>query len=306
MPDGSSVPLNENHLVTIVKEACQRLEHVDQSLILNDAKRNLYPDIPLVEVNKALILSARALIENEPNYTYAAARLLQNELRCEALNYLGICHEATQEELNKLYPQVLERYIDQGIKLDRLSSKLKTFDLKKITQAIKGERDLQFTYLGLQTLYDRYFLHDQETRFELPQIFFMRVAMGLALGEKENHTEHAINFYNLMSTFDYIPSTPTLFNAGTNRPQLSSCFLTTISDDLEGIYNGIKDNALLAKFAGGIGNDWTPIRAMGAHIQGTNGKSLGVVPFMNVADATAIAVNQGGKRKGAVVGYLEA
>lgn len=306
MQDGSIVPLDERRLETIIDEACQGLENVDKQRILNDTKRNLYPDVPFVELNKAMILSARAIIEKEPNYTYAAARLLQNDLRCEALNYLGICAQASQEELNKLYPEAFAVYLEQGIKLERLSPKLRSFDLKKIANAIQGHRDLQFTYLGLQTLYDRYFLHDRETRFELPQLFFMRVAMGLALGEKENHTEHAIDFYNLMSTFDYMPSTPTLFNAGTNRPQLSSCFLTTIDDDLEGIYNGIKDNALLAKFAGGIGNDWTPIRAIGAPIKGTNGKSLGVVPFMNVANATAIAVNQGGKRKGAVVAYLEA
>ncbi|HSX20028.1 MAG TPA: ribonucleoside-diphosphate reductase subunit alpha, partial [Gammaproteobacteria bacterium] len=181
---------------------------------------------------------------------------------------------------------------------------LKSFDLAQITAAIKPERDQQFTYLGLQTLYDRYFIHSDNVRFELPQAFFMRVAMGLACEEKEKE-KRAIEFYNLLSSFDFMSSTPTLFNSGTLRPQLSSCYLTTVPDDLDGIYGAIKDNALLSKYAGGLGNDWTNVRAMGARIKGTNGKSQGVVPFLNVANATAVAVNQGGKRKGAVCGYLE-
>ncbi|MGB1202743.1 MAG: ribonucleoside-diphosphate reductase subunit alpha, partial [Alloalcanivorax venustensis] len=170
--------------------------------------------------------------------------------------------------------------------------------------ALKGERDMQFTYLGLQTLYDRYFIHHGDTRFELPQCFFMRVAMGLAVRE-DNREERAIEFYNLLSSFDYMSSTPTLFNAGTLRPQLSSCYLTTVPDDLSGIYSAIHDNAMLSKFAGGLGNDWTPVRALGAYIKGTNGKSQGVVPFLKVVNDTAVAVNQGGKRKGAVCAYLE-
>lgn len=302
---GELVPLNEKLLNKVIEEACTDLSNVNPQVIFNETKRNLFPDVEVTEVHKAMVMCARVHIEREPNYSFVAARLLLNLLRNETLPYFDMKSDTTQAELNKLYPKVFEKYIKAGIELELLNPKLESFDLAKLGKALDGNRDLQFTYLGLQTLYDRYFLHVDGTRLELPQIFFMRVAMGLAIAEKENREERAIEFYNLLSSFDYMCSTPTLFNAGTNRPQLSSCFLTTIPDDLEGIYNAIRDNALLSKFAGGIGNDWTPVRGMGAHIKGTNGKSLGVVPFMNVADATAIAVNQGGKRKGAVCGYLE-
>lgn len=195
-------------------------------------------------------------------------------------------------------------YIKKGIDLELLDPRLETFDLDKLADALDTDRDLQFTYLGLQTLYDRYFIHYKSHRFELPQAFFMRVAMGLALNEA-NKEDKAIEFYHLLSQFDYMSSTPTLFNSGTQRPQLSSCFLSTVPDDLDGIFSALKDNALLSKFAGGLGNDWTPVRALGSHIKGTNGTSLGVVVFLNVLNATAVAVNQGGKRKGAVCAYLE-
>ena len=206
----------------------------------------------------------------------------------------------------KLYPAYFKKYLAYGIQQEVIDPTLAEFDLEKLGHALLPERDMQFTYLGLQTLYDRYFIHEQDTRYELPQTFFMRVAMGLALREPAKiREEKAISFYLLLSSFDYMSSTPTLFNAGTTRPQLSSCYLTTIPDNLDGIYGAIRDNALLSKFAGGLGNDWTSVRAMGAHIKGTNGRSQGVVPFLNVADATAVAVNQGGKRKGAVCAYLE-
>lgn len=305
-PDGSTKPLNEAWLRTQISEACQGLAEVNPDIILKDTLRNLFDGATLSDVYKAATLTARALNEREPNYGFAAARLLQNDLRQEVLQFLGFNAQWTQGELNKNYGDVFSRYIDRGIELEILDPKLKSFNLEKLGSAIVGQRDNQFTYLGLQTLYDRYFLHCKGIHYELPQTFFMRVAMGLAIAEKKNKTQRAIDFYNLLSTFDYMASTPTLFNAGTLRPQLSSCFLTTVPDDLEGIYGAIRDNALLSKFAGGIGNDWTPVRGIGAHIRGTNGKSQGVVPFMNVADATAIAVNQGGKRKGAVCGYLEA
>merc|ERR1711965_618085 len=206
--------------------------------------------------------------------------------------------------MEKYYPKALNAYIDKGIELDILNPELKTFDLKKLSQAIDHTRDNQFTYLGLQTLYDRYFIHSNDVRYELPQVFFMRVAMGLAV-EEDNREERAIEFYRLLSSFDYMSSTPTLFNSGTKRPQLSSCYLTTIPDDLDGIFGAIKDDALLSKWAGGLGNDWTPVRAMNSYIKGTNGKSQGVVPFLKVANDTAVAVNQGGKRKGAMCAYLE-
>lgn len=305
LDDGSRVPLNQDWLEKLVQEACQGLVEVDPELILNDARRSLFDGVQVADVGKALIMSARVLIEREPNYSYVAARLLLNTLRGEALTFLGVRGEATHEEMHVLYGEAFKRFIDKGIELELLDPKLKTFDLDVLAKAIQPDRDLQFTYLGLQTLYDRYFIHSKGIRYELPQIFFMRVAMGLAIAEKKDREKWVIEFYNLLSSFDYMSSTPTLFNSATLRPQLSSCFLTTVPDDLDGIFGAIKDNALLSKYAGGLGNDWTPVRAMGAHIKGTNGKSLGVVPFLNVADATAIAVNQGGKRKGAVCAYLE-
>ncbi len=302
--NGEVAPLNLDRMMQVVNSACQDLSDVSANSIIEDTQRNLFDKVPVREVSNALIMSARALIEKEPNYSYVAARLLADDLRGEALSFLNIQETATHEEMKHLYYSYLTAYLDRGIELELIAPKLKEYDLKKISAAIKPERDLQFTYLGLQTLYDRYFIHSHGTRFELPQAFFMRVAMGLACEEK-NKEDRAIEFYNLLSSFDFMSSTPTLFNSGTLRPQLSSCYLTTIPDNLEGIFAAIKDNALLSKYAGGLGNDWTSVRAMGAPIKGTNGKSLGVVPFLSVANATAVAVNQGGKRKGAVCGYLE-
>lgn len=304
MPNGELQALDTERVKVIVNESCRKLEHVQAEPVIKDAMRNLYNQAKLSDVHKSLIMAARALVEKEPNYTYVSARLLLDSLRCEVLNVLNIQESATFDEMAKLYPSYLKTYIAHGIKQGMLDPKMADYDLDKLGKALLPERDMQFTYLSLQTLYDRYFIHDNGTRYELPQAFFMRVAMGLAMREK-NKEEKAIEFYTLLSSFDYMTSTPTLFNSGTVRPQLSSCFLTTVPDDLNGIYGSIKDNALLSKFAGGLGNDWTSIRAMGSHIKGTNGKSLGVVPFLNVADATAVAVNQGGKRKGAVCAYLE-
>ena len=304
MPDGEVKPLELARLQTLVEEACADLSDVEPAPILKDALRNLYNKANLEDVHKALIMAARTMVEKEPNYTYVSSRLLLNSLRTEALSKLGMQQETTCAEMTELYPAYFKKYIAQGIQQGILDSTLSEFNLDKLSQALLPERDKQFTYLGLQTLYDRYFIHEHNTRYELPQAFFMRVAMGLAMRES-NREKKAIEFYTLLSSFDYMSSTPTLFNAGTVRPQLSSCYLTTVPDHLDGIYSAIKDNALLSKFAGGLGNDWTPVRAMGAHIKGTNGRSQGVVPFLNVADATAVAVNQGGKRKGAVCAYLE-
>lgn len=302
--DGRVVPLDLDRIIKLVKSACENLADVSAQHIIHDTQRNLFDKVPVKEVSKALIMSARVLIEKEPNYSFVAARLLLDDLRGEALSFLGVKDRASFDEMKSLYQPYMEAYIQRGVELELLEPKLKTYNLAKLVAAIKPERDLQFNYLGLQTLYDRYFIHHTGIRFELPQAFFMRVAMGLALNEK-NKDDRAIEFYNLLSTFDFMSSTPTLFNSGTLRPQLSSCYLTTVPDDLDGIFAAIKDNALLSKYAGGLGNDWTPVRAMGARIKGTNGKSLGVVPFLSVANATAVAVNQGGKRKGAVCGYLE-
>ena len=255
-------------------------------------------------MKSALVMSARTKVELEPNYSFVTARILLDELRSEALTFLDIAEESSHPEMKDYYPKAFHAYIDKGIQLEMLDPKLKDFDLKKLGEAIEHNRDYQFTYLGLQTLYDRYFIHYQDTRYELPQIFFMRVAMGLSM-EEDNKEERAIEFYKLLSSFDYMSSTPTLFNSGTLRPQLSSCYLTTIPDDLDGIFGAMKDNALLSKWAGGLGNDWSPVRALGSYIKGTNGKSQGVVPFLKVANDTAVAVNQGGKRKGAMCAYLE-
>lgn len=302
--DGAVVLLNTEILRSQIENACTDLTAVSANLILEDVKRNLFDKVPMKEVSRALIMSARTLIEKEPNYSYVASRLLLDELRAESLNFLGIQAESSKQSLKTLYTSYFKHYIEKGVELELLHPTLKTFDLDKLSEAILPERDLQFTYLGLQILYDRYFIHSHGIRFELPQAFFMRVAMGLAIEEKDKE-KRAVEFYRLLSSFDFMSSTPTLFNAGTLRPQLSSCFLTTVPDDLDSIYGALKDNALLSKYAGGLGNDWTNVRAMGARIKGTNGKSQGVVPFLSVANATAVAVNQGGKRKGAVCAYLE-
>ena len=302
--DGSKVPLDINKLAALVTHACEDLEDVSADSILDESVKNLYDGVSISDMKSSLVMSARTKVEQEPNYSFVTARILLDELRSEALEFLGVAEESSHPEMKEHYPAAFKAYIDKGIELEMLDPNLKTFDLDKLGAAIDHDRDYQFTYLGLQTLYDRYFIHYQDTRFELPQIFFMRVAMGLA-AEEDNREDRAIEFYRLLSSFDYMSSTPTLFNSGTLRPQLSSCYLTTIPDDLDGIFGAMKDNALLSKWAGGLGNDWSPVRALGSYIKGTNGKSQGVVPFLKVANDTAVAVNQGGKRKGAMCAYLE-
>ena len=303
--DGSRVVLDEARLAAVVGEATAGFPDVSAEAILNETRRNLYDGVSEDELAQALILAARTFIETEPDYATATARLLLDKLRREALSFLaGSPQQATQAEMAERYADYFRDYLRAGINEELIDSELARFDLERISAALLPERDLQFDYLGLQTLYDRYFLHARGTRFELPQAFFMRVAMGLALQEDDREAR-AIEFYRLLSSFDFMTSTPTLFNAGTLRPQLSSCFLTSVPDDLDGIFKSIRDNAMLAKYSGGLGNDWTPVRGLGAHIKGTNGQSQGVVPFLKVANDTAIAVNQGGKRKGAVCAYLE-
>ena len=301
---GHQGPLDTARLRTVIDEACEGLSDVSADTIYNETLKNLYPGVKMEDVRTSLVMTARTMVEKDPNYSYVTARLLMDTLRAEALGFLGITDSATQSEMHYRYAATLKPYIEKGVELGLLSPHLLDFDLGKLGEALKAERDQQFTYLGLQTLYDRYFIHSEGVRFELPQVFYMRVAMGLA-AEEDNKEERAIEFYNLISSFDYMVSTPQLFNSGTLRPQLSSCFLTTVPDDLFGIYSAIRDNAMLSKWAGGLGNDWTPVRALGAHITGTNGKSQGVVPFLKVVNDTAVAVNQGGKRKGAVCSYLE-
>ncbi len=306
--DGSRSPLDVARIRVLVQEACAELSDVDAERIIREAMNNMYDGISQSDVATALLIAARTLVEEEPNYTYVTARLLLDVLRSEALRFLDVNAEnafrATQSEMSSVYPAAFKAFVNRGVELELVSPELLAFDLDRLGAALKPERDLNFTYLGLQTLYDRYFIHSDGVRFELPQVFFMRVAMGLA-GREDDPNARAIEFYDLLSSFDYMASTPTLFNAGTMRPQLSSCFLTTVPDDLDGIYSAIRDNALLSKWAGGLGNDWTPVRALGSYIKGTNGKSQGVVPFLKVVNDTAVAVNQGGKRKGAVCSYLE-
>jgi len=306
LADGSTRPLDAERLARLVDEAARGLDGVDAEAILKDTLRNLFDGVKEADVGQALVMSARAMIEREPAYSQAAARLLLDILRREALGFLDLgLGVETQADMGERYADYFAAYVQRAGDLELLDKQLGRFDIARLGAALKPERDLQFTYLGLQTLYDRYFIHtDRGVRFELPQAFFMRVAMGLAINEIDRE-ERAIEFYELLSSFDFMSSTPTLFNSGTLRPQLSSCYLTTVPDDLDGIYSAIKDNALLSKFAGGLGNDWTRVRGMGAHIKGTNGKSQGVVPFLKVANDTAVAVNQGGKRKGAVCAYLE-
>jgi ribonucleoside-diphosphate reductase alpha chain len=305
LANGTKIPLDTARLVSIVDEACAGLEGVEATPVLAETQRNLYDGISEGELALAPVMAARTLVELEPNYAYVSARLLLDKLRTEVLSFvLASPTSASQADMAVRYGEYFPSYIKTGIKAELLDPDLARFDLKKLAAALKPERDLAFQFLGLQTLYDRYFLHEGGNRIELPQAFFMRVAMGLAMREIDREAR-AIEFYDLLSSFDFMASTPTLFNSGTLRPQLSSCFLTTIADDLDGIFKSVKDNALLAKYSGGLGNDWSRVRGLGAHIKGTNGESQGVVPFLKVANDTAIAVNQGGKRKGAVCAYLE-
>jgi ribonucleoside-diphosphate reductase alpha chain len=297
---GQRVALDLAALKSLIESACAGLgADVQAEPILAETRRNLYDGVPMDEVYKAAILAARTLIEKDPSYTRATARLLLHTIRREILG-----GEISQEQMHERYAEYFPRFIKKGIDAELLDEKLQQFDLARLGAALDASRDLQFDYLGLQTLYDRYFLHIEEQRIEMPQAFFMRVAMGLSLNEIDREAR-AIEFYNVLSSFDFMSSTPTLFNSGTRRSQLSSCYLTTVADDLDGIYEALKENALLSKFAGGLGNDWTNVRALGSYIKGTNGKSQGVVPFLKVVNDTAVAVNQGGKRKGAVCAYLE-
>src|SRR5437763_1979607 len=297
--NGARKLLEPQALRALVQAACDGLAQASAEAILEATLRDLYDGVPMEEVRKSAVMAARALIEKDPAYSYVTARLLLHGVRLEVLG-----EEASHAEMATRYATYFPQCIARGIAAELLDPELARYDLARLGRALKAERDLKFGYLGLQTLYDRYFLHVQGRRIELPQAFFMRVAMGLALKEKDREAR-AVEFYDALSSFDFMSSTPTLFNSGTLRSQLSSCYLTTVSDDLTGIYDAIKENALLAKYAGGLGNDWTPVRALGSHIKGTNGKSQGVVPFLKVVNDTAVAVNQGGKRKGAVCSYLE-
>ena len=305
LPNGSTEPLDERRILNAIADACRGLDGVSAEDVMAEVRRNVYDGIQLHELGLAQTMAARTLVERDPNYAYVSARLLLNNLRAEAIGFVMPTNAVTTQAQNNIsYAEYFPEYVRKAIEVNFLDKELASFDIARLASALRPERDELFQFLGLQTLYDRYFLQKDGVRFELPQAFFMRVAMGLAMREIDRDSR-AIEFYELLSSFDFMCSTPTLFNAGTLRPQLSSCFLTTIDDHLDGIFKAIKDNALLAKYSGGLGNDWTPVRGLGAHIGGTNGQSQGIVPFLKVANDTAIAVNQGGKRKGAVCAYLE-
>jgi ribonucleoside-diphosphate reductase alpha chain len=300
LDNGVSKPLDMAALRTVIQAACEGLGNaIDATPIITETIKNLYDGVPMAQVYDSAILASRTLIEKDPAYSQVTARILMHVIRKEILG-----HEVLQGNMQAEYSTYFAKYINEGIGAELLDPRMREFDLVRLAAALNADRDLQFNYLGLQTLYDRYFLHIEDRRIEMPQAFFMRVAMGLALNELDREAR-AIEFYEVLSTIDFMSSTPTLFNSATTRPQLSSCYLTTVADDLDGIYEALKENALLSKFAGGLGNDWTNVRALGSHIKGTNGKSQGVVPFLKVVNDTAVAVNQGGKRKGAVCAYLE-
>jgi ribonucleoside-diphosphate reductase alpha chain len=300
LDNGISKPLDMAALRTVIQAACEGLGNaIDATPIITETVKNLYDGVPMAQVYDSAILASRTLIEKDPAYSQATARILMHVIRKEILG-----REVLQGNMQAEYSTYFAKYINEGIGAELLDPRMREYDLARLAAALNADRDLQFNYLGLQTLYDRYFLHIEDRRIEMPQAFFMRVAMGLALNELDREAR-AIEFYEVLSTFDFMSSTPTLFNSATMRPQLSSCYLTTVADDLDGIYEALKENALLSKFAGGLGNDWTNVRALGSHIKGTNGKSQGVVPFLKVVNDTAVAVNQGGKRKGAVCAYLE-
>lgn len=297
--DGNKKTLDAKHLYEVIQAAAVDLNAVNPKVVLDEALKNVYDGVSEDELYKSIIFASRQLIEVEPEYNFLTARLLAHTIAKEVFG-----KEVAQQDMDKAYRDYFPQYIQVGIAADLIDPRLAEFDLEKLANAFVAKRDNQFKYLGIQTLYDRYFIHSNGKRIEMTQIFFMRVAMGLALKE-DNREDRAIEFYNILSSFDFMSSTPTLFNAGTLHSQLSSCYLTTVADDLAGIYDALKENALLSKFAGGLGNDWTSVRAMGSTIKGTNGKSQGVIPFLKVVNDTAVAVNQGGKRKGAVCTYLE-
>lgn len=297
--DGSEGVVEAWRVKRRIEDACRGLDNVDPQRILDETLGSLYSGITPQQLQRAMVLAARSFIEVEPAYNTAATRLLLGIIYREAWGEMP-----AEEGFERAYRERFEAYLEKGVAAERLDAELLNFDLDKISQALKPERDDTFTYLGLQTIYDRYLIQADDKRIECPQYFWMRVAMGLALRE-DNREERAIEFYEMLSTFRVVSATPTLFNSGTLHPQLSSCYLTTVSDDLEGIFKAISDNAKLSKWAGGLGNDWTRIRATGSLIKGTGGKSQGVIPFLKIVNDTAVAVNQGGKRKGAACSYLE-
>lgn len=281
------------------QRACDNINEVSPSEIILDAQLQLFDKITTREIDTALIFSAREKIEKEPNYSFVAAQLLLNTV------YKEVFKEGVDSDTFKLqYRKNFIQNTKKLVKLNRLDSKLLDFDLPLLSESLKISRDKNFKYLGIQILSDRYFLRSEGKLMEAPQSFWMRVAMGLSINE-ENKNEKAIEFYNLISQMLYTPSTPTLFNSGTVHSQLSSCYLNTFDDSIDGIFDGAWQEARKSKFAGGLGLDVTPFRSTGSHIEGTNGISSGLVPWLKIYNDLLIAVNQGGKRPGAGCAYLE-
>jgi|688.fasta_scaffold07853_17 ribonucleoside-diphosphate reductase alpha chain len=300
-PTGERLTITEGELRQRIEHACKGLETlVSSEAILQESIKNFYEGIKLEEIDQANMMAARSKIEKDPAYAFVAARLLLDVIYRETF---GV--EAHSPNLKDAHREYFRRCLDRGIETERMDPRLRDFDLDKLAHAMQLDRDRDFAYLGLQTLYDRYLIHHEDRRLETPQIFWMRVSMGLSINEGDQKNDKAIEFYDVLSKFLFTSSTPTLFNAGTLHPQLSSCYLTTVMDDLQHIFKCVSDDAQLSKWAGGLGNDWTNVRATGARIKGTNGRSQGVIPFLKVANDTAVAVNQGGKRKGAMCAYLE-
>ena len=298
--DGTLENLDFKRLRDQIGAACKGFEeNCSAEELLLESQKQFFNGITPREIARCMVLAARARIENDPDYDAVASRLVLNIIYRESFN-----KSSSSTDIKALYRDQFAAYVSEGVAAERLTPALKEFDLDKLASVIDADRDSLFPYLGLQTIYDRYLLHIEGRRFEAPQYFWMRVAMGLSINEA-NKNERAIEFYNILSTFRFTSATPTLFNAGTLHPQLSSCYLSTVDDDLDSIFKQVADNARLSKWAGGLGNDWTNVRATNSHIKGTNGQSQGVIPFLKVVSDTAVAVNQGGKRKGAVCSYLE-
>lgn len=300
LEDDVRVDFDASRIRRRLEFGCQGLTECSVDDLLEEVMKSVYDDISIAEIYRAMILAARIRIEQDPAYDIVAARLLRMIIANESLGSVP----DDPEDMDRLYRNQFEHYVIDGIVADRLTPDLRQYDLTRIAEALRPERDDLFKYPGLQAVYDRYLLHIDERRIEMPQYFWMRVSMGLAINEPDRE-ERAIEFYDLLSSLRFTSATPTLFNSATNHPQLSSCYLSTVSDDLEHIFKCVADNAKLSKWAGGLGNDWTSIRATNARIKGTNGRSQGVIPFLKVVNDTAVAVNQGGKRKGAVCSYLE-
>lgn len=300
LEDGVAVPFDAKRIRRRFEASCSDLPDCEPEILLEEVMKSVFDGISVAEIYRAMILAARSRIEIDPAYDIVAARLLRMVIANEALGSAPL----ESDEQDKLYRNQFEHYIIDGIVAERLTPNLRQYDLTRLAEALRPENDSLFKYPGMQAVYDRYLLHIDGRRIEMPQYFWMRVAMGLAINE-ENREQWAIEFYNLLSEMRFTSATPTLFNSATNHPQLSSCYLSTVSDDLEHIFKCVSDNAKLSKWAGGLGNDWTSIRATNSYIKGTNGRSQGVIPFLKVVNDTAVAVNQGGKRKGAVCSYLE-